>query len=105
MKELNLRDKDALHFIMHDNFRLIQSSFSKNARGYFTGLFMHKKYSDHVFKKYHVYDRSYYLEILIKNDVEPRIMNNFKLRFLNDKEDNDNILNLYCKLDDLENFV
>ena len=32
-------------------------------------------------------------------------MNNFKLRFLNDKEDNDNILNLYCKLDDLENFV
>lgn len=42
---------------------------------------------------------------MIKNDVEQRVMNNFKLRFLNDKEDNDNILNLYCKLDDLENFV
>ena len=32
-------------------------------------------------------------------------MNNFKLRFLNDNADNDNVLNLYCKLDDLENFV
>jgi len=32
-------------------------------------------------------------------------MNNFKSKFLNDKDDIDNILNLYCKLDDLENFV
>jgi hypothetical protein len=42
---------------------------------------------------------------MIKNEVEQRIMNNFKIRFLNNKEDIDNILNLYCKLDDLENFV
>lgn len=42
---------------------------------------------------------------MIKNDVEQRVMNNFKLKFLNDKDDIDNILNLYCKLDDLENFV
>jgi len=42
---------------------------------------------------------------MIKNEVEQRIMNNFKLKFLNNKEDIDNILNLYCKLDDLENFV
>ncbi len=42
---------------------------------------------------------------MIKNEVEQRIMNNFKLKFLNNTEDIDNILNLYCKLDDLENFV
>jgi hypothetical protein len=42
---------------------------------------------------------------MIKNEVEQRIMNNFKQKFLNNKEDIDNILNLYCKLDDLENFV
>ena len=42
---------------------------------------------------------------MIKNDVEQRIMNNFKLKFMTNKDDIDNILNLYCKLDDLENFV
>ena len=52
-----------------------------------------------------MYDRSYYLEIMIKNEVEQRVMTNFKLKFLNNTEDIDNILNLYCKLDDLENFV
>ncbi len=70
LKELNLRDKDALHLIKYDNFKLIQESFSKKARGLFTGLFMHQKYSDQVFKKYKEYDRSYYLEIMIKNEVE-----------------------------------
>lgn len=66
---------------------------------------MYSKYQDQVFKKYQFYDRSYFLEIMIKNDIEQRVINNFKIRFLNDNDDIDNILNLYCKLDDLQNFV
>lgn len=42
---------------------------------------------------------------MIKNDIELRVINNFKQRFLTNNQDIDNILNLYCKLDDLENFV
>ena len=71
------------------------------AKGLFTGLFMYSKYQDQVFKKYQFYDRSYFLEIMIKNDTEQRVINNFKLRFLNDNDDIDNILNLFCKMDDL----
>jgi hypothetical protein len=44
LEEINLRDKDALHFIKQENFQLIQGSFLKKAKGLFTGLFMHFKY-------------------------------------------------------------
>ena len=42
---------------------------------------------------------------MIKNNIEQRVINNFKLKYLNNNENVDNILNLFCKLDDLENFV
>jgi hypothetical protein len=44
LEEINLRDRDALHFIKQENFQLIQSAFRKKAKGLFTGLFMHSKY-------------------------------------------------------------
>ncbi len=105
LEEINLRDKDALHFIKQENFQIIQSAFHKKAKGLFTGLFMHSKYQDQIFKKYDYYDRSYFLEIMIKNDLEQRVIANFKQRFLNDNENIGGILNLYIDLDDLENFV
>jgi len=42
---------------------------------------------------------------MIKNDLEQRVIANFKQRFLNDNENIGGILNLYIDLDDLENFV
>ena len=38
LKEINMRDKDALHFIRKRDWDTIELSFSKIAKGLFTGL-------------------------------------------------------------------
>jgi hypothetical protein len=38
LKEVYLRDRDALHFINQRDFKIIEKSFSKSSKGIFSGL-------------------------------------------------------------------
>jgi len=38
LSEIYLRDRDALHFIRHRDWAIIEKSFSKSAKGLFSGL-------------------------------------------------------------------
>ena len=73
LKEVNLRDSDAMHFIKHRDWEIIEKSFKKTSKGLFTGLMMHKKYADKISRSYRMYNRAYYQEIIVKNEnVEQR---------------------------------
>lgn len=84
LKEIYIRDKDALHFIRKRDWDTIEFSFSKMAKGSFTGLQIWKLFdwSSQQGRKYKQYNRAYYQEIIIKNDVEQRTQMLFKLKFL-----------------------
>lgn len=105
LKEINLRDRDAIHFIKQRDWRIIEKSFKKSSKGLFTGLMMHKKYADQVSRSYKQYNRAYYQEIIVKNEkVEARTIFLFKQRFLRTTDDINSILEMYCQIDDLEQF-
>lgn len=105
LKEINLRDRDALHFIKQRDWKIIEKSFKKSSKGLFTGLMMHKKYADQVSRSYKTYSRAYYQEIIVKSGtVEARTVFLFKEKFLQKIEDINSILQMYCQIDDLEQF-
>lgn len=56
-------------------------------------------------RKYKQYNRAYYQEIIIKNDVEQRTQMLFKLKFLQQKIHIESVLQMYCQIDDLEQFA
>lgn len=102
---LYLRDLDALHFIKQRDWRIIEKSFSKNTRSSnMTQMFMHKNLQSNTAHKYKMYNRAYYQELIIKNDVESRTKFLFSQKFLKTKEDIDSVLEMYCQIDDLEQF-
>lgn len=106
LKEVNLRDSDAMHFIKQRDWQIIEKSFKKSSKGLFTGLMMHKKYADQVSRSYKTYNRAYYQEIIVKNDqVEARTRFLFNQRFLKSADDIDQVLEMYCQIDDLEQFA
>jgi hypothetical protein len=101
LKEVYLRDRDALHFINQRDFKIIEKSFSKHSKGMFSGLQIAKN-DDQCSKYYKNYNRAYYQEIIIKNDVDDRTAFLFAQKFLRSKDDIDSVLEMFCNIDDLE---
>ena len=91
-----LRDRDALHFIRQRDWKIIEKSFSKTSRSGITGVFMHKQLPNHTAYHYRNYNRAYYQELIIKNDIESRTKFLFAQKFLKTKEDIDSVLEMYC---------
>jgi hypothetical protein len=102
---LYLRDRDALHFIRQRDWKIIEKSFSKTSRSGITGVFMHKQLPNHSAYHYKTYNRAYYQELIIKNDIESRTKFLFAQKFLKTKEDINSVLEMYCQIDDLEQFA
>ena len=61
--------------------------------------------NDQTAKSYRSYNRAFYQEIIIKNNVESRTQFLFKQKFLKTNEDIDSVLEMYCQIDDLEQFA
>mmetsp|Transcript_12391 Transcript_12391/g.19326 ORF Transcript_12391/g.19326 Transcript_12391/m.19326 type:complete len:103 (+) Transcript_12391:2986-3294(+) len=54
---------------------------------------------------YRRYNRAYFEEIVINNDVEPRVARNYREKFLVTAEDIYNVFEMYCKEDYDEQFL
>jgi len=54
---------------------------------------------------YRRYNRAYFEEIVINNDVEPRVARNYREKFLVSAEDIYNVFEMYCKEDYDEQFL
>ena len=66
---------------------------------------MHKDQVMYTAYHYKKYVRAFYQELIIKNDVESRTKFLFAQKFLRTKEDIDSVLEMYCQIDDLEQFA
>lgn len=72
LKELYLRDKDALLFIKNRDFKIIEKSFEKTTKSPLSSLKMHREQHKHTSYRYRTYSRAYYQELIIKNDIDER---------------------------------
>ena len=104
MRDIYLRDRDALHFIRTRDWKIIEKSFEKCTKGNNTNSFMHKKLASFTIMHYKYYNRAYYQELIIKNDVENRTQYLFSKKFLKTKNDIGSVLEMYCQIDDLQQF-
>mmetsp|Transcript_12389 Transcript_12389/g.19299 ORF Transcript_12389/g.19299 Transcript_12389/m.19299 type:complete len:203 (+) Transcript_12389:1049-1657(+) len=104
MKFIQLRDKDALQLINSRDYELIEKSFNQhtqkvNLKQFYTERFSVKS------STYRMYNRAYYEEIVITNDVESRVARNYRERFLKSAEDIFIVFQMYCKEDYDEQFL
>lgn len=97
-----MRDSDALHFIKRKDWEIIELSFSKVTKGLFLSVFMYRDYACQIFKKYRRYSRAYYMEIIMRNEVESRTIFLFKEKFISSAQEIDAVLEMYVSIDDLE---
>ena len=70
LKDIYLRDKDAIHFINTRDFVIINESFEKNTKSHMVHLKMHKNQTKHKSCKYKKYNRAYFQELIISNPIE-----------------------------------
>ena len=104
LRFIQLRDKDALHLIKQRDYELISVSFDKyTAKINLTHFF--KKAFPMKSSTYRRYNRAYFEEIVINNDVEPRVARNYREKFLVTAEDIYNVFEMYCKEDYDEQFI
>ena len=66
---------------------------------------MHKEQHKHTSSRYKTYSRAYYQELIIKNDIDERTRFLFAQKFLKENADINSVLEMYCQIDDLCNFV
>jgi hypothetical protein len=86
LRFVQLRDKDALHFLNQRDYELIRLTFTKNTTKINLTQFFKKSFPMKS-STYRKYNQAYYEEIVINNDVESRVAQNYRERFLVTAED------------------
>ena len=104
LDEIYLRDKDAIHFISTRDWKIIEKSFKKSTKSLHSQLKMHRQQTLHKSSKYKMYNRAYFQEIIISNQIEERTKFLFEQKFLSTIEEINQVLQMYCQIDDLEQF-
>lgn len=104
LKFIKLRDTDGYHLLQTRDFVLIELIFNKYA--------LKKKFDDlvepgttFICDSFRVYNPAYFEEIIMEFNVEPRVTNNFRKRFLVDNESVYQVMEMYCKNDHLKQFL
>lgn len=103
LKFLMLRDSDALQLLNTRDYELIRLTFEKhvariNILTFFPKAFPMKS------QTYRMYSQAYYEEIAITHNIESRVAQNFRERFIVSKEDIYNVFEMYCKEDYVQQF-
>ncbi len=101
---VRFRDKDALHFITQRDWKLIETTFKKPTQDKTAGSKHRGEQQESRFNYKH-YNRAYYQQIIIKNEVDERTTFLFKQRFLKNEKDIDEVLAMFCQIDNLEQFA
>jgi hypothetical protein len=99
-----MRDKDALHFLNQRDYELIRLSFDRYTTKMNLLLFFKKAFPLKA-STYRRYNQAYYEEIVINNNVESRVAQNYRERFLVTAEDIYIVFDMYCKEDYDEQFM
>lgn len=104
LKFIQLRDKDALHFLKQRDYELIRLSFTKLPTKIAITNFFKKEFNlkSQSIRKY---TQAFYEEILIDYNVEARVAQNYRERFLVEKEEIYLVLEMYCKQDYVKHFL
>ena len=95
---IQLRDKDALHFLNQRDYELIRMTFDKYVAKINLLLFFEKTFPLKC-SSYRRYNQAYYEEIVINNNVQERIALNYRERFLVTAEDTYIVFDMYAKED------
>jgi hypothetical protein len=104
LKFIQLRDKDALHILKQRDYELVRLSFTKLPTKIAITNFFKKEFTlkSQSIRKY---TQAYYEEILIDYNVEARVAQNYRERFLVEKEEIYLVLEMYCKQDYVKHFL
>jgi len=98
LKFIQLRDKDAIHLLTHRDYELINLSFDKHTTR-INLLQFYKKALPLKAATYRRYNQAFFEEIVINNEIEPRVAMNYRERFLVTPEDIYIVFEMYCKED------
>ena len=103
IKFLQLRDVDAIHLLNTRDYELIRLSFNRNTTKLALTLFQDFGPDDKIpvlkAATYRQYTPAYYEVIIIYNEIEPRVAQNYRERFLVTPKDIYNVFEMYCKED------
>lgn len=103
---IQLRDKDALHFLNQRDYELIRQSFDKHTTKMNIEQFGYTlKDTSLKCQSYRKYNPAYYEEIVINNQVEARVAQNYREKFLVTAEDIYIVFDMYCKEDYDDQFL
>jgi len=104
LKFIQLRDEDGLHLAMERDFELIQTIFQKHPVKLVVTPFVGntRKIRCHG---YRIYNEAYFEEVLINYQVEPRIAQNYRERFMTSNKALNLVLEMYCKNDFISHFL
>jgi len=102
LKFVQLRDQDALKMILDRDFELIDLMIGKVT----TKInILSAGASGLKSNTYRAYNRAYFEEIIINYDVEQRVANDFRRRYLKTAADLLNVFEMYCKEDYEQHFL
>jgi hypothetical protein len=99
-----MRDKDALQLLNQRDYELIRLTFDRYTTKLNLLLFFKKAFPLKA-STYRKYNQAYYEEIVISNNVESRVAQNYRERFLVTAEDIYIVFDMYCKEDYDEQFM
>ena len=106
LRFVQLRDCDSCHLLNTRDYDLIQSSFAK----YSTKINVEQIgypleraiFKCHTYRKYNV---AYFEEMIINYNLESRVAQNYREKFLNTPEEIYIVFEMYCKEDYEKNFI
>ena len=106
LRFIQLRDKDAIQLLNQRDYDLIRLTFDRycikmNLNQFYPNC-GHVPLKAHTYRKY---NQAYYEEIVIDHKVEERVAQNYRERFLVNKEDIYIVFEMYCKEDYDKQFI
>lgn len=104
LKFIQLRDADAITLLNTRDYQLIKLTFQRYTAKLNLTLFFEKSFPINA-STYRRYNQAYFEEIVINNEIESRVAQNYRERFLVTAEDIYIVFEMYCKEDYDEEFM
>ena len=105
LRLLQMRDKDALHLLNTRDYEMIRLTFDKHTTKIDLKMFYKQNFSIKA-ATYRKYNQAYYEEIVITTgNVEQRVSQNYREKFLITAEDIYIVFEMYCKEDYDDSFI
>ena len=105
LKAIQLRDTDALQFLKQRDYELIRCSFEKMTHKLNMKNFDKSATTNLKSQGYRRYNQAFYEEILLDYNVEARVAQNYRERFLVSSEDIFLVLQMYAQNDYVNHFL